>query len=737
MHYRHIIFFVLLAKSSFSQPSYNNEQINRLADAGKVWGYFKYFHPFLQYKNISWDSAFSASVPEILVAKNKTEYEKSLEKFFGVLNDPVTDVIHLPIAKTEIKAPDLVITDSIMIITRYDYRTIVDEDPMQKIFAKAISQLEKVNAIIFDLRSDKETFLLNEVDPDNIFDETKILSKTFKGSVTLPALRTVKHSYFNVDETPDGKNEYEPLFQIRRLKTLTGQGKRDIPIIFIVNKYSQLPIIALALQSGGKAAIIQEEGGKEIGITPDIKFFIADSVLIRTRIGEIIDSKNGIGFSANSIIPASDNRNIAIEKAKEILQAGIQPYQLSAKDFSGFTSNNYYKKISTNAYPTVGERVLAAAKIYTIIKYFYPNKYYWTKSWDSLYLHYLPRFVLAADSIEYVRAVLEFYANTRDGHGIINHNIASFIVKGGLMAGLVPAFQLRLIENQLLITAIINDSLTTALGIKKGDIVLEKDGINVIKDIEEKRKYYNASNYDAESGYITNGYIRNDPGKTIHLKLKNAAGRIKNIQLPYFSPSNKDRQAQSDFVAKGNDKPVMYFITKNIGYVNMGALFPPQVDSMFNMFKNTKGIIFDVRNYPHDTYRLIASRLTEKNLFKDRTDLPGTELESTITNKKIWIYKGKTVCLIHENTQSHGETSTEGLKNGGAMLIGNHTAGVNGPAYHFYIPGSIRLQFTINYIPGEGKGIQPDILVKPTIEGVQQGRDEILERAVKYIEVGK
>ncbi len=729
------ILFILLVQLSFSQSTLTNEQINRLADAGKVWGYFKYFHPFLQYKNVSWDSVFTANVPDILSTKNKAEYEKSLEKLFSVLNDPVTAVINIPRPTTKIRYSDLVITDSVMIITRDDCRTITDEDPIQKIFAKASSQLEKANAIIFDLRPDKETFLLNEVAPEDIFDHTEILSKLFKGNVTLPAIRTIKQRDFNVDETPDGKNDYQPLFQIRRLKTLIGKGERNIPLIFIINKYSQLPIEVLALQSAGKAAIIQEEGGGEIGIAPDIKFFIADSVLIRSRIGEIINSENGLGFFPNFIIPEFENRDIAIEKAREILKTEIQPYQSPVKDFSGFTSNNITKQLTTNPYPSVGERVLAAAKIYTIIKYFYPNKYSWTKSWDSLYLHYLPRFILAEDSIEYVRTVMEFYSHTQDGHGIVNHRIANFI-RGGL-PGSFPAFRVRIIENQLVITNIINDSLTTDLGIKKGDIVLEKDGNNSLKDIEEKRKYISASNYEAQSGYITNGYLRNVPGKIMQIKLKDATGKIKNIQLPYFNPSNKNRQAQSDFVLKGNDKPVMYFITKEIGYVNMGALFPPQVDSMFNMFKNTKAIIFDLRQYPHDTYILIASRLTELKTSSD-IKLPGVGFDFLKTNKqKDWQYSGKTVCLIHENTQSHGETSTEGLKNAGATLIGNHTAGVNGAAYSFFIPGEIKLSFTVSYVPGQGMGIQPDILVKPTIKGVQQGRDEILQRAVKFLETGK
>jgi hypothetical protein len=34
-------------------------------------------------------------------------------------------------------------------------------------------------------------------------------------------------------------------------------------------------------------------------------------------------------------------------------------------------------------------------------------------------------------------------------------------------------------------------------------------------------------------------------------------------------------------------------------------------------------------------------------------------------------------------------------------------------------------------------GLQPDILVRPTIKGIQAGKDEVLERAVKFIQTGK
>src|SRR5437870_634918 len=97
------ILFILLFQLSFSQSPLTKEQNNRLAQAGKLWGYIKYYHPFLQYKDISWDSAFAATVPYILAAINEDDYEKCIIKFLDVLKDPVTAVIHRRELTTAIK----------------------------------------------------------------------------------------------------------------------------------------------------------------------------------------------------------------------------------------------------------------------------------------------------------------------------------------------------------------------------------------------------------------------------------------------------------------------------------------------------------------------------------------------------------------------------------------------------------------------------------------------------------
>jgi C-terminal processing protease CtpA/Prc len=72
-------------------------------------------------------------------------------------------------------------------------------------------------------------------------------------------------------------------------------------------------------------------------------------------------------------------------------------------------------------------------------------------------------------------------------------------------------------------------------------------------------------------------------------------------------------------------------------------------------------------------------------------------------------------------------------------VIGSITAGADGNVFPIYLPGGI-----YTFISGIGvfypdgsqtqrKGIKIDITVRPTIEGIIQGRDELLDKAIEII----
>jgi C-terminal processing protease CtpA/Prc len=79
----------------------------------------------------------------------------------------------------------------------------------------------------------------------------------------------------------------------------------------------------------------------------------------------------------------------------------------------------------------------------------------------------------------------------------------------------------------------------------------------------------------------------------------------------------------------------------------------------------------------------------------------------------------------------------------GTKFIGSPTTGANGDVTFFNAPGGIRINFSGHDVRWpDGKqlqraGLTPDIEVRPTIAGIQAGRDEVLDRAITYLEAGK
>ena len=72
-------------------------------------------------------------------------------------------------------------------------------------------------------------------------------------------------------------------------------------------------------------------------------------------------------------------------------------------------------------------------------------------------------------------------------------------------------------------------------------------------------------------------------------------------------------------------------------------------------------------------------------------------------------------------------------------IIGSTTAGADGNVSTIMLPGGLRTMISgigVNYPNGvetQRVGIVPDIEVKPTIVGIRQGKDELLEKAIEII----
>jgi hypothetical protein len=104
-------------------------------------------------------------------------------------------------------------------------------------------------------------------------------------------------------------------------------------------------------------------------------------------------------------------------------------------------------------------------------------------------------------------------------------------------------------------------------------------------------------------------------------------------------------------------------------------------------------------------------------------------------------YKGPLVILVDHQTGSAAEDLTVLLRgNNRAPVIGEVTAGTSGFQYFLQLPGEgwARICDVRHTYPrlGDyiGYGIYPDIPVLRTVKGIAEGRDEILEAGLNYLE---
>ena len=103
-------------------------------------------------------------------------------------------------------------------------------------------------------------------------------------------------------------------------------------------------------------------------------------------------------------------------------------------------------------------------------------------------------------------------------------------------------------------------------------------------------------------------------------------------------------------------------------------------------------------------------------------------------------YEGKVVMLINEDAISQSEHTCLFVEAAtDVTFVGSPTNGANGDVTSVGLPGGLLVNFTGHDVRhGDGRqlqrvGIQPHIKVEPTIKGIREGKDEVLESAIEFL----
>ncbi len=400
---------------------------------------------------------------------------------------------------------------------------------------------------------------------------------------------------------------------------------------------------------------------------------------------------------------------------------------------------------ATPAYPSVEYRILAAYKLWGVIRYFYAYKDLLDQDWDKTFADYLPKFIIAKDAREYHLAVAEMISYLSDSQAAVQSpELTQYFGEAPV------SLRLRLVQKKPVITEVLDEEAKKA-GVKVGDIVLKVDGESMGERIKREANYLSASTAP-HLGYLVMERILNGPESSVAvLTLAGADEQPREVKLVR---SVRYRDA----LAKQRTGDAVRILNGNVGYADLQRLPPADVDAMFEKLRDTQAIIFDMRASGPQIAGAIASRLTEKPDVQAaiitgplvlHPDLPKPGMETstasyfeiqTIPNSDKWKYKGKTVALIDERTV--GEAEHAGLffeTANRTEFIGTPSAGADSDLSNFALPGGILISFSghdirhVNAGPLQRLGLQPTVTITPTVRGIRAGRDEVLEGALQYL----
>lgn len=390
-------------------------------------------------------------------------------------------------------------------------------------------------------------------------------------------------------------------------------------------------------------------------------------------------------------------------------------------------------------FPDAGFRLLSIYRYWNMIQYYFPYRHLTDIAWEEVLRKHIPRLLNAENELQYELAVLQLIGEVRDTHANLwggGDQIREW--KGNYF----PPFQLRYIEKKAVVYEYFNDSYKEKAGLEVGDVILSVNDQRTQDLIDSLKGYYPASNATAQRRNFMPDLLRSQTD-SVRIQFLSNGDTIETWMSLYHTDSI-DRY--SGFQSKKGKS--FKFLEDKIGYINLGSIQTEDIQKIRSEFKDARGIIIDIRNYPGSFVPFslgsffVSSSTPFVKFTKGSTKNPG----EFVFSEPLYIkptnstYEGKVVVLVNEYTQSQGEYTAMAFQAGmNTTVLGSTTAGADGNVSEILLPGGLRTMISgigVYYPDGtetQRVGVIPDIAVEPTIEGIQSGRDEYIEKAIQYI----
>jgi hypothetical protein len=698
----------------------------RLTALARLWATVEFFHPRTADPSFDWDSAVVGGLKKVQTANNPAEMREALKPIVAVLQDPVTRVLDAPQSLAHWEANgDLTVRmlpGGVLLIA-------AEKEAKSVAFNNQVEALAKADAVVFDFRRRRSL--------QSTFDYSLLARSLSSRPLVAPGQRRRVYPRYNEAAVlVDGGRRIEP-----------APGARDKRVVFLLGSHTQPPDTALALQANGNARIVVEGSADESQSVETWRVKFPFDVEVQVRSSELVHADGSLGFQPDEVVAAG-----GLERAVALARTEVQRPSRNAAPPPPLVEarkpwvNVRFEANSSQAapYPPEGQRLIAGYRLWSMVQLFDPYRGDTREEWDRVLEEFTTPILAAPNAEAYHLAIAEMISRAGDAHAVAT----SPIITSKLQPLPCPPFGYDMIQGKLVITRVLDVD-----DVSPGDIIHTIDG----RSLEELKQYY--ARYSCCENASAGRALHGPDGSSVTIVVEGKDGTRRTLK---FSRSRANYRVI--FPARAGD-PVQ-ILPGNIGYVDLERFTASEIDAMLERFRNTNGIIFDLRGTAKFTSWPLAARLTRRpspvaqQRFQRTVFSPAALLSNTVPEAEKgsntdpyrdalvtdlvrlpatehWRYEKPTVALINDWAASSPEISAGILRAAtGTKLVGSRTSGAYGVRMIFSLPGGIRGSYTgagfrlVDGTEAQRVGLQPDIQATPTIQGVRDGRDEVLERAL-------
>jgi C-terminal processing protease CtpA/Prc len=737
-----------------------NTQLTRLAHLGTLWGYIKYTHPWIGYRGKEWDQGLIAAIPKVKGATSPEEYAQAIDHMLSFLGDPATrriasnfrrpgdEVAASPMASRPQPSIEWPHPD-VAIISANDYAALDNSPTGRSDLGRLIAEAAaKATSVVFDIRRVRDEANMGRIGSAVLAAINGQMSRLVKAPIPLPATRFAYHQGY-APQTGPYPSYYSGLLELPggEVRIPASTDRRPAHLVFITNTGSaDLYATLSGLQDQGLASVVQEgdafpDAGVLFTYTNRV-MELPDGINVQVRRGEIVHANGVTGFRPDVVVAAATTTDVdpardaavALSKAPRTKVDERAPLQRLS-----FIDDSYPQ----TPYPSEEHRLLGLFRFWSLINHFYPYKELMDQPWEKTLDEFIPRMQRAGDATEYALTVAELVARLQDSHGAISSPAFD-----AFMGSHRPPLQLAPAEGQMVVIDV-DEAAKDSVGLKVGDVVLAVDNEDVAQRRGRLTKYLPESTVGSLHNSHARHLLRGPRDSEAVLKVKTPTGEVKDVRVTRSVAG----------VARAIPRPRLPIFTvlpEGFGYVDFDRLAFDQVKTAYAAVKSAPGLIIDLRGYIGSGAQEFMGALVKTPnlpvLMISRLEYDGaagefrknTIVSPTYRQVAASPYQGKVVVLIGSATVSAAESATMSLGSIGldVTYIGAPTTGANGNVTNATLPGGIAVRFTgmeIRHADGrqlQRRGIQPTVDVRPTIQGIAAGRDEVLERAVAILKSG-